>query len=119
MVDHIYYGRGDRGKIKLLDAQVREIVDRRQLAQASLSALLDELAASDPVPDPADRVNGRLLLVVHPVAARAKTPCPSSAPSQLPARRMPRCSGRWPHVVQRELLPRPRLRKVATQPGEQ
>jgi hypothetical protein len=70
MVDHIYYGRGDRGKVKLSDPQVREIVERRLLGQADLSALLDDLAMLDPIPDPSHRVNGRLLLIVHPVAAR-------------------------------------------------
>lgn len=70
MVDHIYYGRGDRGKIKLADPQVREIVERRLLGQVDLTALLDDLASHDPVPDPAEQVNGRLYMVVHPVAAR-------------------------------------------------
>ncbi len=70
MVDHVYLGRGDRGKIRLADPQVREIVERRLLGRADLTALLDDLAAHDPVPDPDQRVNGHLYLVVHPVAAR-------------------------------------------------
>jgi hypothetical protein len=70
MVEHIYYGRGDRAKIKLSDAQVRDVVERRLLGQADLEALLDDLAAHDPIPNPAERTNGRLYLIVHPVAAR-------------------------------------------------
>jgi hypothetical protein len=70
MVDHTYYGRGDRGKIKLSDPQVREIVERRLLGQADLSALLDDLEMLDPIPNRSERVNGRLMLIVHPVAAR-------------------------------------------------
>lgn len=70
MVDHVYYGRGDRAKIRLSDPQVREAVERRLLGHADLPALLDDLAETDPVPDHSDRTNGRLYFAVHPVAAR-------------------------------------------------
>ena len=70
MVDHVYFGRADRGKMKLSDPQVREIVERRLLGQADLTVLLDDLEKLDPIPDRTHRANGRLLLVVHPVAGR-------------------------------------------------
>ena len=69
MVDHIYYGRGDRAKIKLTDQQVREIVEKRLGAQAEIPAKLHDFADHDPVP--ADgRVNGHLYVIVFPAAGR-------------------------------------------------
>jgi hypothetical protein len=67
MVDNVYYGRGDRAKIKLADQQVREIVEKRHRAQDEIPAKLQDLADHDPVP--ADRrENGHLYVIIFPAA---------------------------------------------------
>lgn len=69
MVDHVYYGRDNRGKATLRDAEVRQIIERRRLARVDTSALLQDLADHDPVASD-DRVNGHLYLVAHPTTGR-------------------------------------------------
>jgi hypothetical protein len=76
MVDRHYWGRGDRGKDKLRDDQVRAMFESRSLGHIDLIEAMRVLAAEDPL-DADVRRNGHLYVVAHPVT---RTP-----------RRSPRC----------------------------
>ncbi|MEH1124834.1 AlbA family DNA-binding domain-containing protein [Micromonospora sp. CPCC 206061] len=69
MIDHVYYGRGDRGNRKLGDEEVRAILSVRAQQHDDVSSQLRRLAADDPVPAQ-DRRNGHLYLVAQPLATR-------------------------------------------------
>lgn len=69
MVDHVYYGRADRAKMRLSDQQVREIMERRILARADLAAMLRDLSEGDPI-RPLDRFNAHMYLIAHPSNGR-------------------------------------------------
>jgi hypothetical protein len=68
MVDGIYYGRGDRTRHRLSDADVLRLHASRRPIGAQLEAMLQHEEARDHVPVD-DRQTGRLYLVAHPLTA--------------------------------------------------
>jgi len=68
MVEGVYYGRGDKTRVRLSDAQVVAQHARRESLDALVGRLLDEEVARDPVPQP-EQETGRLYLVAQPLAA--------------------------------------------------
>lgn len=70
MVEGTYYGRGDKTKIKLADAEVVAHHARRESEHAIADRLLDEEVARDPVRDPDLRTCGRLYVVAQPLTPR-------------------------------------------------
>jgi hypothetical protein len=68
MVDGVYYGRGDRTRVRLSDAEVLRYHSRRTSGEQLGNQLLDAEAARDPVPA-ADRSNGHLYIVAQPLTA--------------------------------------------------
>jgi hypothetical protein len=72
MVDGVYYGRGDKKRIRLTDPQVRRYHAQRQSVEEQIHALLDEEIARDLVPVEA-RKRGHLYLVATPVTAPRTT----------------------------------------------
>lgn len=71
MVDGRYYGRGERSKHALSDADVRRLHDRQRDATADLIAHLEQLIDADPVP-PTRRDQAHLFLLAEPL-----TPTPA------------------------------------------
>ncbi len=69
MVDGVYYGRGDKTRTRLSDAEVTRHHSRRESQEAIADRLLDEEVARDPVPL-GERATGRLYAVAHPLTAR-------------------------------------------------
>jgi hypothetical protein len=69
MVEGVYYGRGDKTRVRLSDAQVVAQHARRESLDALVGRLLDDEVARDPVPQP-EQETGRLYLVAQPLAAR-------------------------------------------------
>lgn len=69
MVDGAYYGRGDRTRTRLSDAEVVRYHARRESLDALTERLLDEEAARDPQPQPHLRKCGRLYGVAQPLTA--------------------------------------------------
>lgn len=69
MVDGAYWGRADKTKSKLTDAQVLLLHTRRESHDAQIHLLLDEEIERDPVPD-SRRQSGHLYLVAWPIQAR-------------------------------------------------
>jgi len=61
MVEGVYYGRGDKTRVRLSDAQVVAQHARRESLDALVGRLLDEEVARDPVPQP-EQETGRLYL---------------------------------------------------------
>jgi hypothetical protein len=68
MVDGVYYGRGEKKRVRLTDPQVRRYHARRQSMEERIGKLLDEEIARDPIPLEA-RTRGHLYLVAHPLTA--------------------------------------------------
>jgi hypothetical protein len=68
MVDGIYYGRGDKTRTKLSDAEVVCYHARRESIQAVGDRLLDEEVDRDPVPV-GDRQHGHMYLATQPLVA--------------------------------------------------
>jgi hypothetical protein len=68
MVDHVYYGRGDRANIRLSDEQVRSILADRARSQQDILADLRQMADDDPMRED-DRKNGHLYLLARPDTA--------------------------------------------------
>jgi hypothetical protein len=67
MVSGVYYGRGDRTRTRLSDAEVLRLHSRRESIEEVAERLLDEEAARDPQPDLAKRHCGRLYAVAQPL----------------------------------------------------
>ncbi|GAA4193311.1 hypothetical protein GCM10022288_26900 [Gryllotalpicola kribbensis] len=68
MVDGVYYGRGERTRRRLSDAEVVRHHQARKREEDRLLALLHEEIERDPVPA-ASRQNGHLYLVAEPLSA--------------------------------------------------
>jgi hypothetical protein len=71
MVDHVYYGRGDRARIRLSDEQVRAIMDERARARSDIISELHRMVEDDPI-SAGDRRSGHLYLLTHPEFAPAE-----------------------------------------------
>jgi Putative DNA-binding domain len=72
MVDHVYYGRGDRANIRLGDEQVRAILEGRQRGQLDVAAELLRMADDDPIPG-IERQLGHLYVLAQPEIADEET----------------------------------------------
>lgn len=48
MIDKIYYGRGDKTKVKLSDAEVLRLHQRRRIAEQDVLDLLNDEITNDP-----------------------------------------------------------------------
>ncbi len=68
MVDHVYYGRGDRANIRLSDEQVRAILEARARGRRDILAELRRMADEDPIASE-DRRLGHLYLLAQPETA--------------------------------------------------
>src|SRR5260370_629374 len=68
MVDGGYYGRGEKKRIRLTDAQVLRYHAQRQAVEERTHRMLDAEIARDPVPA-GDRKFGHLYLVARPLTA--------------------------------------------------
>jgi hypothetical protein len=72
MVDHIYYGRGDRANIKLSDEQVRGILAHRARTRGDIIADLRQMVHDDPLPE-GERQHSHLYLLAQPETAPEET----------------------------------------------
>ena len=68
MVDGRYYGRGDKTKHQLSDAEVSTLMARRQEWERDVKQRLAVIMSADPVPEEL-RQNGHLFVLATPVAA--------------------------------------------------
>ena len=68
MVDGTYFGRGEKKRIRLTDAQVLRYHAHRQAVEDRTSRMLDIEIARDPVPDELRKL-GHLYLVARPLTA--------------------------------------------------
>jgi hypothetical protein len=68
MVDGVYYGRGEKKRNRLTDAQVLRYHAQRVAVEERTHRMLDAEIARDPVPAEA-RLNGHLYLVARPLTA--------------------------------------------------
>ena len=68
MVNGVYYGRGEKKRIRLTDAQVLRHHAQRQATEERTHRMLDAEIARDPVPA-AERNLGHLYLVARPLTA--------------------------------------------------
>lgn len=68
MVDGVYYGRGEKRRRRLGDAEVVRLHRARVTAQESIREMLESDIQADPVP-PALRRRGHLFVVATPVSA--------------------------------------------------
>lgn len=69
MVGGIYYGRGDRTRTRLSDAEVTRYHSARESQEQIAERLLDEEVRRDPQPHPPSRQCGRLYAVAQPLTA--------------------------------------------------
>lgn len=69
LVDNIYYGRGDKTRIRVSDAEVLRHHTRRESVDATAIRLLDEEVARDPAGPDAVHQCGRLYGVAQPLTA--------------------------------------------------
>jgi Putative DNA-binding domain len=69
MVDGVYWGRIDRTKGRLTDAQVLRLHSRRESLAGRIQSILSAEMDRDPVPQ-AERKEGHLYLVAWPISAR-------------------------------------------------
>lgn len=69
MVDGVYYGRGDKTRVRLSDAQVVRHHAQRESQEAVGERLLDEEVGRDPVPVGQQQA-GRLYAVAQPLSGR-------------------------------------------------
>lgn len=69
MVDGRYYGRSDKTKYVLSDAEVLRLHDRRRVADQDALALLQHEIDNDPIPAE-DRRQAHLFLIAQPLAGR-------------------------------------------------
>ncbi|QKW36246.1 ATP-binding protein [Actinomadura sp. NAK00032] len=69
MVDGHYWGRGDKTKYKLADAEVVRLHERRRIADRDALALLQEEIDDDPIPEVIHK-QAHLFLVAQPLAGR-------------------------------------------------
>ncbi|MBM7774376.1 hypothetical protein JOD54_004580 [Actinokineospora baliensis] len=67
MVEHVYYGRGDRANIRLSDEQVRAILADRARTQRDVLTDLRLMIDDDPLPEDR-RVNSHIYLYAQPAA---------------------------------------------------
>lgn len=70
MVDHMYWGRADRGKTKLSDQQVQDLRDLRRAQEADMPVLLRELAAGSRLAGL--RETGHLHVLAHPITGASE-----------------------------------------------
>jgi hypothetical protein len=68
MVDGVYYGRGEKKRIRLTDAQVLRYHAQRVAVEERTHHMLDAEIARDPVPDEVRKL-GHLYLVARPLTA--------------------------------------------------
>jgi hypothetical protein len=68
MVDGVYYGRGEKKRLRLTDLQVRRYHAQFKSTEQQIHNLLDEEIARDPVPTEM-RKRAHLYLVAHPLTA--------------------------------------------------
>lgn len=66
MVQNVYFGRGDKTKIRLSDAEVTRLHAQLQLREEAGAQLLDELIARDPIPQEG-REQAHFFAVASPV----------------------------------------------------
>ena len=71
MVDNIYFGRGDKTRTRLSDAEVLRLHARRESVESVAHLPLDIELARDPQPVLKKRRGGRLYAVAQPLTARA------------------------------------------------
>lgn len=69
MVDGVYYGRGDKTKVRLSDAEVLRHHRARRNADEAATELLEAYIARDPVPEDL-RTHAHLFVVAAPVVPR-------------------------------------------------
>jgi hypothetical protein len=67
MVDHAYYGRGDKRNYRLSDLEVARLIARRRQWQEDAVERIRELMAKDPT-GPGSRTQGHMFLLASPVA---------------------------------------------------
>jgi Schlafen, AlbA_2 len=65
MVDHVYYGRGDRANVRLSDEQVRAIIEERRRGRTNVLDELRAMADDDPITGE-DRRLGHLYVLAQP-----------------------------------------------------
>ena len=120
MVNGVYYGRGEKKRIRLTDAQVLRHHAQRQATEERTQRMLDAEIARDPVPA-AERNLGHLYLVARPLtappaAARGLVREAGPVPLQQLARTAEQHLGTWAHqppsATEATRL-RPRARGVA------
>lgn len=70
MVDGVYYGRGERTRVRLSDAEVLRFHRAREASADRIRLALERMPAKDPVPAESAR-HGHLYLVAIPTAARS------------------------------------------------
>src|SRR6266540_4257369 len=68
MVDHVYYGRGDRANIRLSDEQVRAIIEDRRRSRTDVTGELRRMVDDDPITGDERRL-GHLYLLAQPETA--------------------------------------------------
>ncbi|MEH0615071.1 hypothetical protein QBA77_42490 [Streptomyces scabiei] len=78
MVDNRYFGRGDKTKYQMGDAEVVSLHTRRRNTEADTLALLRKEMEEDPLRDVG--AQSHLFLVAQPTAGRRICACPSPAP---------------------------------------
>lgn len=71
MVDNRYWGRGDKTKHMLSDAEVERLIARRAGWAVNAEKALNGWMAQDPI-DPAKQLNGHLFVVASPVPPRER-----------------------------------------------
>ena len=69
MIDKIYYGRGDKTKVKLSDAEVLRLHQRRRIAEQDVLDLLNDEITNDPFEGEGQQ--SHLFLVAQPVSGRS------------------------------------------------
>jgi hypothetical protein len=87
MVEHRYWGRGDKTKYRLSDAEVERLMALRERWAADAERLLRDWMAADPIPADS-RANGHLFITASPVPQRQRLLLPLFADN-------------WPPVFQR------------------
>lgn len=71
MVDHRYYGRGDKTKYQLSDGEVVRLHEARAQSQSDAEVILDWLIARDPVPTEI-RQHAHFFFVARPTRPRSR-----------------------------------------------
>jgi len=103
MIDKIYYGRGDKTKVKLSDAEVLRLHQRRRIAEQDVLDLLNDEITNDPFEGEGQqlwvdvhRLRHRIQAgsrVCRPASINALSSCSLSTASNGPARTLLREPG--------------------------